>query len=358
MFIRSLYLNNFRNYKELFLELNEGVNIFYGNNAQGKTNILEAVYIASTSRSHKGSKDKDIIMHGEEESHIRLDAEDKNDHFRIDVHIKKNRAKGIAVDLVPLKRAKDLLGLVNTVMFAPEDLNIIKSGPKERRRYINTELCRINKLYYRYLSGYIRCLEQRNRLLKDMDGSAAGEDQLDIWDAQLVSYGVKVIEERRAVIKEMNGIIKKIHSGITGGKEDISLIYESSVKEKDFAGVLALDRNKDIRFGTTHTGPHRDDMGITVNGNDLRVFGSQGQIRSGALSLKLSEIEMLKEKTGSMPILLLDDVLSELDRERQNLLLKEIEGMQTLITCTGLDDFIVNKFEGNKIFHVVNGSIA
>ena len=358
MYIRSLQLSNFRNYSELSLKLNKGVNIFYGNNAQGKTNILEAVYIAAASRSYKGSREKDIIKQGENESHIRLDLTKASEEYRIDVHLKRNKSKGIAVDLVPLKRARDLLGILNVVIFAPEDLGIVKNGPSARRRYINNELCQADPVYFKDLSDYIKCLEQRNKLLKDMDDDSSRAGELDVWDMQLVSIGKKVISARRAFIEEMNGIICDIHSEITGGAEKIKLSYENDVDEDNFEEELSISRNKDIRFGTTSRGPHRDDMAIFVNGSDLRVFGSQGQIRSGALSLKLSEIKMIKNKTGHVPVLLLDDVLSELDTGRQNLLLSGIEGMQTLITCTGLDEFINNNFREDSVFYVSSGTVT
>ena len=358
MYIKSLQLSNFRNYSELSLKFNEGVNIFYGKNAQGKTNILEAVYIAAASRSYKGSREKDIIKQGENESHIRLDLSKASCDYRIDVHLKKNKSKGIAVDLVPLKRARDLLGILNVVIFAPEDLGIVKNGPSARRRYINNELSQSDPVYFRDITEYIKCLEQRNRLLKDMEDDNSREDELDVWDMQLVSIGKRVIKARRRFIDDMNEIISDIHSSITGGTEKIRLSYENDVDEDSFEEELGISRKKDIRFGTTNRGPHRDDMAIMVNGSDLRLFGSQGQIRSGALSLKLSEIEMLKKKTGHTPVLLLDDVLSELDTERQNLLLSRIDGMQTLITCTGLDEFINNNFRSDSVFYVSNGTVT
>ena len=358
MYIRSLDLKNFRNYKELSLEFNRGVNIFYGNNAQGKTNILEALYIAGTTKSHKGSKEKDIIRQGEEESHIRVDVARESDDLRIDVHLKKNKPKGIAVNKIPLRKARELFGLVNMVFFSPEDLNIIKNGPSARRKYINFELSQLSPVYFQYLGNYIKCLNQRNKLLKDISFNGKLKDELDVWDIQLVNSGKKVIEERRAFIDELKTVVKEVHGKITDGREELELIYEPDIKDSEFEEKLRENRDKDIRFQTTTSGPHRDDLGINVNGKDLRIFGSQGQVRSGAISLKLSEITMLREKTKETPVLLLDDVLSELDTQRQELLLSGTFGLQTMITCTGLDDFINSRCKADKVFHVVDGTVS
>ena len=358
MYIESMELKDFRNYELLSLQFDEGTNIFYGDNAQGKTNILEAVYLCGTTKSHRGSKDREMIRFGENESHIKLRINKGGISHRIDMHLKKNKAKGIAIDGIPIRKAKELLGIVNIVFFSPEDLNIIKNGPGERRRFLDSELCQLSKIYLSDLFHYNHILNQRNKLLKDIAQKESLKSTLDIWDEQLVHYGKSVIQSRRNFIREMNEVIQKIHSSITGGKEQIELIYEPNVEEETFLEMLLKNREKDFKFKNTSSGPHRDDMCVKINHIDIRKYGSQGQQRTAALSLKLSEIHLVERKIKDVPILLLDDVLSELDVNRQNYLLESIKNIQTMITCTGLDEFVNRRFEINKIFKVVDGTIV
>ncbi len=358
MYIESMELKDFRNYEFLSLQFDKGTNIFYGDNAQGKTNILEAVYLCGTTKSHRGSKDREMIRFHENESHIKLRINKGGISHRIDMHLKKNKAKGIAIDGIPIRKAKELLGIVNIVFFSPEDLNIIKNGPGERRRFLDSELCQLNKIYLSDLFNYNHILNQRNKLLKDIAQKDSLKGTLDIWDEQLVYYGTSVIKSRREFIREMNEVIQQIHSSITGGKEQIELIYEPNVEEEQFLEVLLGNREKDFKFKNTSSGPHRDDMCVKINHIDIRKYGSQGQQRTAALSLKLSEIHLVERKIKDVPILLLDDVLSELDVNRQNYLLESIKNIQTMITCTGLDEFVNSRFEINKIFKVVDGTIV
>lgn len=358
MVIETLELSNFRNYDTLFIELDRGINIFYGDNAQGKTNILESIYLCGTTKSHRGSKDKEMIQFQKEESHIRMSVVKKEIPCRIDMHLKRNKAKGIAINGVPIKKASELFGIVNMVFFSPEDLNIIKDGPSERRKFIDIELCQLNKVYLSELSAYQHVLNQRNKLLKDISFSPDLKGTLDVWDEQLVHYGERIILERRQFIEELNHIILDIHKNLTGEKEILNISYEPNVNSENFAVLLKENREKDLKFKLTSTGPHRDDMCVTVNGIDIRKYGSQGQQRTAALSLKLSEIYLVKKRIKDTPVLLLDDVLSELDSSRQNYLLKSIHDIQTLITCTGLDDFVNNRFKINKVFQVTDGKIS
>lgn len=358
MVIETLELSNFRNYDTLFIELDSGINIFYGDNAQGKTNILESIYLCGTTKSHRGSKDKEMIQFQKEESHIRMSVVKKEIPCRIDMHLKQNKAKGIAINGVPIKKASELFGMVNMVFFSPEDLNIIKDGPSERRKFIDIELCQLNKVYLSELSSYQHVLNQRNKLLKDISFSPDLRSTLDVWDEQLIHYGERIIFEREQFIEELNHIILDIHKNLTGEKEILNISYEPNVSSENFAALLKENREKDLKFKLTSTGPHRDDMCVTVNGIDIRKYGSQGQQRTAALSLKLSEIYLVKKRIKDTPVLLLDDVLSELDSSRQNYLLKSIHDIQTLITCTGLDDFVNNRFKINKVFQVVDGRIS
>lgn len=359
MVIKSLKLKNYRNYDLLDLTFDPKTNILYGDNAQGKTNILEALYLSGTTKSHRGTKDRDIIQFGHDESHLETVVEKKGITFQIDMHLKKNSPKGIAIDKVPIRRASELFGIIHFVFFSPEDLNIIKEGPAGRRRFIDLELSQLDKIYLSNLSNYNRIINQRNSLLKDLYRQENLMETLDIWDMQLVNYGEKILKRREEFIEQVNGIISEIHQKLTGGKETITLTYEKSIGNLSFEQALKKNRERDIRMKSTSVGPHRDDLCFTSGtGIDIRRFGSQGQQRTAALSLKLSEIELVKKTIKDTPILLLDDVLSELDKHRQNYLLDSIYDIQTLITCTGLDEFVNHRFSINKIFHIKNGQAA
>ena len=357
MTIESIELKNYRNYEELHMELSQGTNILYGDNAQGKTNILEAVYVCCTTKSHRGAKDRDMIRFGEDESHIKLQIKKGAVPCRIDMHLKKNKAKGVAINGIPIRRASELFGIVNVVFFSPEDLDLIKNGPAERRKFIDLELCQLNKLYVHSLVSYNRVLLQRNKLLKELFFHPEYEETLDVWDMQLVSYGKKIISLRRQFMEELGEIIRQIHSNLTGKKEEIRLLYEPDVEEKVFEEKLQSAREKDLRFRVTSVGPHRDDFCVQINGIDIRKYGSQGQQRTAALSLKMSEIYLVEKVTKDHPVLLLDDVLSELDSSRQNYLLQSIHNIQTVITCTGLDELIENNFSIDRVFRVTEGKI-
>ena len=357
MIISKIELNNFRNYESLDIDFNEGTNILYGDNAQGKTNILEAAYISGTSKSHKGAKDRDLIRFDQEEAHIRTTVLKNDKEYKIDIHLKKNKTKGIAVNKLPLKKAADLFGYLNVIFFSPEDLNIIKEGPAERRRFIDSELCQIDKIYLSDLTMYNKALNQRNRLLKDMYFKPSLKDTLPVWDEQLISYGKRIIRRRREFIEELSEVVKDIHFNISGGKENIKMIYEPSIEDIFFEDELIKARDKDIKYAITSVGPHRDDINFLIDDVDIRKYGSQGQQRTCALSLKLSEIEIVKNKIKDKPVLLLDDVLSELDRGRQDYLLNNINDTQTIITCTGVDDYITGHFDKNKVFEVISGQV-
>lgn len=357
MYIESIQLKNFRNYEFLEMEFDKGTNILYGDNAQGKTNILEAVYLCGTSKSHKGSKDKEIIRFHEDESHIRMMIRKDEMSYKIDMHLKKNKAKGVAINGLPIKKARELLGVVNLVFFSPEDLNIIKNGPSERRRFLDLELCQLDTIYLTDLANYNHIVNQRNKLLKDMSLNSRLRDTLDVWDMQMVHYGKAIIEKRKAFVEELNEIVHEIHRNLTGGIEQIDVVYEPNTQSKNFEEMLFRNRERDFRMKMTSTGPHRDDLCVMINGIDIRKYGSQGQQRTAALSLKLSEIYLVKRRIKDTPVLLLDDVLSELDSSRQTYLLDSIHDIQTMITCTGLDDFISHQFQINKVFHVIKGAV-
>lgn len=340
------------------LGFDKSTNIFYGDNAQGKTNILEAVYLSGTTKSHRGTKDKDMIQFGANESHIETIVEKNGIKYQIDMHLKKNSPKGIAINKIPIRKASELFGIINIVFFSPEDLNIIKNGPGERRRFIDLELSQLDKVYLNNLSNYNRIVNQRNHLLKEIDYNKGALETLDIWDMQLIQYGNKIIERRQKFIEEINKIISNIHKKLTGNREDIKIVYEPSNGALSFEQALLKNKEKDLRIKSTSVGPHRDDIAFLVSDIDIRKYGSQGQQRTAALSLKLSEIELVKQSIHDTPVLLLDDVLSELDKHRQNYLLDSIHDIQTLITCTGVDEFVNHRFSINKVFHVQNGQVT
>ena len=357
MIIESIELKNYRNYDELHMDFSQGTNILYGDNAQGKTNVLEAIYVCATTKSHRGSKDKEIIQFDRDESHIKLNVRKNDIPYRIDMHLKKNKAKGVAVNGVPIRKASELFGIVNVVFFSPEDLNLIKNGPAERRRFVDMELCQLNKLYVHSLVQYNRIVTQRNKLLKDLAFRPDYEETLDIWDMQLVEYGKEIIQYRKDFVEKLGTIIKPIHRNLSGDKESLRILYEPDVEADAFEETLKRGRNQDLKQKTTLTGPHRDDLSFLVNDIDIRRFGSQGQQRTAALSLKLAEIELVENIVHDYPILLLDDVLSELDNNRQNQLLAGINHIQTVITCTGLEDFVNDRFHIDKLFKVVDGTV-
>lgn len=342
------------------MNFDEKINIIYGDNAQGKTNILESMYVCATSKSHRGSKDREIIRFDNDESHIKVNVKKNDMNYRIDMHLKKNKPKGIAVNGIPIKRAVELFGILNIVFFSPEDLNIIKNGPSERRRFIDMELSQLDKIYLDCLINYNKVVNQRNSLLKEYAFSGREDiiSSLDIWDMQLVKYGNDVIKSREKFVKEINDLVKSIHTKLSGDREQLEIIYEPCVKEQDFESELVRVRDRDLKFKCTNIGPHKDDMCFLINGMDVRKYGSQGQQRTAALSLKLAEIELVKQIIHDTPVMFLDDVLSELDSKRQNFLLDSIGNIQTMITCTGLDEFINNRFSINKIFKVVNGTVS
>ncbi len=358
MIIESIELENYRNYGQLHMDFSPGTNLLYGDNAQGKTNILEAVYVCCTTKSHRGSKDREIIQFEKEESHIKLNVRKKDVPYRIDMHLKKNKAKGVAINGVPIRKASELFGIVNVVFFSPEDLNIIKNGPAERRRFVDMELCQLNRLYVHALIQYNKVIIQRNKLLKELLFHPDYENTLDVWDMQLVQYGSQVIQFRREFVEKLNDIIVGLHRKLSGGKEELTVSYEPNTEIENLEEAVKRSREVDIKLKTTTVGPHRDDLSFIVNGIDIRRFGSQGQQRTAALSLKLAEIELVKYIVKDYPVLLLDDVLSELDGSRQEHLLEGIENIQTLITCTGLEDFLNHRFRIDKIYRVVEGAVT
>jgi len=351
MYINKLSAAGFRNLNISGIELSPNINILHGNNAQGKTNFLEAVYFCGFGRSMRGVPERELICFGQDTAFIKAEIV-RGNYCRVqDVKI-QNGAKSILIDQMAVRHMKDLFGRLLIVMFAPEDLRLIKAGPSERRRFMDMEICQLSPIYYSDLREYHRALKQRNALLKILQKDKSQLDSLSIWDEQLQKYGRKITKTRESFISKINNISKEIHSHITQGKEDLTIFYTSSHVEN-----LAKYHSRDIYQGTTGHGIHKDDINFTINGISARSFGSQGQQRTAALSAKLAEIEIIKQSTGETPVLLLDDVLSELDNSRQKFLLSKISDLQVIITCTGVEESLAALGE-HRIMHVDGGEIA
>lgn len=357
MLVKSLEIVNYRNYNYEKVEFENGSNILYGDNAQGKTNLLEALFVGGTTKSHKGSRDREIIQIGKDEAHIRIILERKSLQHKIDMHLKKHKSKGIAIDGVPIRKSSELIGLMNMVFFSPEDLGIIKRGPSERRRFIDMELCQLDKVYLYHLSNYNKVLNQRNNLLKQINKNSSLKDTIFAWDEQLIKFGTEIIKRRDYFLKQLEPLLSQIHSSLSGERETLKIVYEKNVFVEEFGKKIKDSFERDLLSGTTNYGPHRDDISFLVKDCDIRKYGSQGQQRTAALSLKLAEIDLITNSTGEKPILLLDDVLSELDRKRQTYLINQIKGIQAIITCTGLEEFINGNMQIHKIYRVVDGTI-
>ncbi len=363
MIVKRLELTDFRNYESLAIDFSEGTNILSGNNAQGKTNILEAIYLCGTTKSHKGSKEKEMIKFSKDEAHIRVYINRDGIDYKIDYHLNGSKRKAVAIDNIPVKKYSEIFALMNVVSFSPEDLSIIKNGPAERRHFCDMELCQLDKIYMFHLSNYNKTLLQRNQMLKNYSPESLTPEFVSVWDEQLITNGEKIINIRKAFIDELGEIARNIHYKLTGGKEKLTLIYEANSEESEYAAKLRAGTARDISARMTLVGPHRDDICFMIEKEgaeeiDVRKYGSQGQQRTAALTLKLAEIELVKRKVKNTPIILLDDVLSELDRSRQKQLLEGIDGMQTIITCTGLEEFVDCSAEITKVFHVENGKVT
>ena len=355
MHIKNLSVMNFRNLADETINFSDGINIFYGDNAQGKTNLLEAVYICSTGRSQRTRTESQLIKFGYDEAHIRTFVMRENSSDRIDVHIRKDERKGMALNGIPIRKMAEFFGNLTAVIFSPEDLRLVKGGPSERRKFMDIELCQLNKVYCHDLQNYYKVLKQRNNLLKSAARDSSLADTLDVWDIQLSEYGERITAKREEFVKRLNDISGRIHSGITDGREEFSIEYKTNFEQGSLLERLNHFKKRDITLGSTSCGPHKDDMSFFINGNDTKFYGSQGQQRTASLSAKLAEIELIRNETGEDPILLLDDVLSELDENRQLFLMDNIGRLQTFITCTGVEDSISKYIKDSTMYNVKNG---
>jgi len=359
MYIKEIELKNFRNYDELHLEFNKNINFIIGNNAQGKTNLLEGIFMSSIGKSFRTSKDTEMIMFDKDFCKINIKAEKELFPVEVEILLKKDQGKFIKVDGVNISKTSDLLENIYIVIFSPEDLKIVKDEPEKRRKFIDRELCLLKPSYYNNLSNYKKVLQQRNTYLKEKNVDSS---VLDIWDMQLSHYGAKLIEERKIFIEKINIISNKIHSNITNGKEFLKIEYDPNIKyeenlETKLYNSLKKSFENDLRLRTTTIGPHRDDIQFFIDDINVRNYGSQGQQRTAALSLKLAELELIKEESGESAILLLDDVMSELDATRQEFLIKSLSDIQLFITTTDITDSLKEVISIGKIYTIEKGKI-
>ena len=365
MHVVRMILQNYRNYIKLPLILHPGLNIFYGDNAQGKTNFIESIYLCGTGRSYRTFKEKELILWDEEIGYVKAEIERKDVNTKIELSLISGKPKIVKVGGIKINKLSELLGVLNVVMFSPEDLKLVKEGPIFRRRFMDIEISQVKPGYYYNFQKYSKILLQRNNLLKSIKYDRSLVKTLDVWDEQLSEYGSYLINYRIEFINKISILAKLVHRKITDGSEELNISYATqfiNIKSREEIKVniykgLIDNRGKDIQRGSTSVGPHRDDIDFYINSVDVKTFGSQGQQRTCALSLKLSELEFIKGECGEYPVLLLDDVLSELDIKRQKFLLSSLKNIQTFITCTSIND--ISEFRKNDrfLFEVNMGTI-
>ena len=358
MYIKNLELNYFRNYENLNIEPVQGVNILTGDNAQGKTNILEAVFFCAYGRSHRTSRDKEMQMFDAPFTTVAVDVKREKNDKKIVLRFNREGRKFIEINGRKITRIPDLLGNLYVIMFSPEDLKIVKESPGIRRRFLDMEISALDKVYYHDLVHYNKVIQERNTLLKMR---SVDYTVLDVYDEKAAQLGAKIIKQRIAYMNNLNEKAQPIHLEITAGKEEIKYVYECGIPlgdniEMSLRKSLLESRRRDLERGSTSVGPHRDDFSILINGSDARIFGSQGQQRTVILTLKFASLEIIKDLTGEYPVLLLDDVLSELDLSRQNFILSSIDGIQTIISMTGYENIEKRLIEGARIFHIKQGT--
>lgn len=363
MFIKELKLKNFRNYRDLTIDFDERVNLVTGQNAQGKTNLIESLYISSMGRSFRTNHDSEMIKFGEDGAYIKVIAEKEYTDTKVEIVLKSDSRKAVRKDGNSVKRTADLLDNIIIVIFSPEDLRIVKDEPEKRRRFIDRELSQIKPAYFDAYMKYRRALMERNSYLKK---DKIETSMLDIWDEGLIKYGALIMSYRKEFVKELSGIAGNIHQNITNGKEKMSLQYDPDIditgdlktQEEFIERQLVASRDNDIRRKTTTRGPHKDDISFIIDDINVRNFGSQGQQRTSALSLKLAELEIIRKETGENAVLLLDDVMSELDEERREYLIRALSENQIFITTTDIDDSLMRAYPDAKIIHVEDGKIV
>ncbi len=363
MRVKTLSLNQFRNYDQAIITPGEGVTVFVGPNAQGKTNVLEALHLCCLGRSHRTSRDEELIRWGADAARVHITTEQQDGTHEVSILLSKaqKKKKQVRIGSRPAERIGELLGHVCGVLFSPEDLQIVKSGPAERRRFIDMQLSQLRPSYFYALQRAQRALIQRNALLKEIAKNPAYLPTLDAWDEQLCTAGGEIARNRRQAIQVLSQAAARTHATLTGGRETLELRYISQVAEAEnpeetLRARLRAARGEDLRRMTTTVGVHRDDIGIAINGKDARTFASQGQQRSAVLALKLAQLDLFWQERGEAPILMLDDVMSELDPGRRRQLLERLDRVQTFVTCTDLSD--LGGARHSAVYHVENGRLS
>ena len=353
MLIEELKLKNFRNYSELTLHPHPGVNLYFGRNGSGKTNLLEAIHYCSLGRSHRISNDANAVKNGEAFALSSVSIRNSLGQREIAVrfHPDETQKKSILLDGKKIAKFSDMMGCLRCVIFSPEDLGLIKEGPSLRRRYLDMMISQINRGYFIALQQYRTCMDQRNALIRNLRANSyADTSMLSAFEETMAAPAAVIIRERRRIVSLLSECARETYQRVSDTDEVFRLVYHSSVKEEtEIEEVLCRlfreNREDDIRMGFTSVGPHRDDLILTLNKNQMKQFASQGQIRTAALSMKLSQMQILRDQSGEEPVLLLDDVMSELDRKRRACLIGEISSFQTFITCADRDDVDCEKVD-------------
>ena len=360
MTIKRLVLKDFRNYDSVSVDFDKGVNIIYGNNAQGKTNLLEAIYFCSIGKSMRTNKEREVIKMAKEIAKIKVEIAQNNIKRTIEIVFSKKNKKTIKINGIAIHRIGELMGELPCVFFSPDGLKLIKESPEDRRRFMDIAISQTSKNYFYLLGKYDKVLDQRNKLLKSSANLEIIKNSVFIWNEQLADIGSKIIFSRINFLNALSPYAELAHTYLTNNDEKLNLSYLGIVGENieqiksQLLSSLEKNLEKDFKLGFTSTGPHRDDIKILVDDIDIKAYGSQGQQKTTALSMKLAELEIIKNQTGKMPLLLLDDVFSELDPKRRKRLLKFCEKTQTLITCTDLSE----NDEFNKKIHIKNAQIV
>ena len=353
MYITKLKLKNFRNYEEQEIDFNKNINILYGDNAQGKTNILEAIFLCAMGKSFRNKKDVELIKFDENNSLIEIDFQkvDRDGKIKIEIGEKKI----ISINGIKLKKLSEILGNINVVIFSPDDINILKNGPSSRRKFLDIMISQLRPLYVYNLNLFLKTLEQRNNYLRQIKIEKKSQELLDIWDEKLADYAQIVFNYRKEFIEKIIKKINNIHKEITNNIEEIKIKYISDfINKEQFLNDLKKSREIDILKGYTTKGIHRDDFILSINNKQVNIYGSQGQHRTAILSLKMAELQIVYDEIGEYPVLLLDDFMSELDKNRINNFIKKINDIQVIITCTDIIE--LDNLEKN-IFNVKNGHV-
>ncbi len=365
MKISQIRLQHFRNYQEQEINFCDGVNVVYGNNAQGKTNLLEAVYLFSNAKSLRQSRDREMISFGQEHARLTLFFDAYERENRAELELFHDRRKKVRLNGVALNRLGRMIGYFNTVLFCPEDLYLIKGGPSERRKFLDNAISPLKPNYFTVLMQYHKILENKNRLLKELFSDPQNEEMLSVWNQKLCETGARIMLYRAAFVRRLNELAGTVHSEITKNTEELLLRYHPSVEaelesepsiREAFWESLTRHAARERAAGMSLCGPHRDDIDFYINGTDVKSYASQGQQRTVVLTMKMAQVELVRQAVGEYPVLLLDDILSELDRQRQEYLLGQIQRHQVLITCT--DAHVFTPGEHKRFFRVEDGSVV